>query len=68
MQPQKVCYDSFELIEELEGGAQGRTFYVNLIETGVPYAMKRVNYMKKSDKERAEKEIAQMKKLESKFT
>ncbi|KAA6385234.1 MAG: putative NEK protein kinase [Streblomastix strix] len=68
MQPQKVSYDSFEVIEELEGGAQGRTFYVKLIETGVPYAMKRINYMKKSDKERAEKEIAQMKKLESKFT
>ncbi|KAA6376193.1 MAG: putative NEK protein kinase [Streblomastix strix] len=68
MQPQKIGYDSFELIEELEGGAQGRTFYVKLVETGVPYAMKRINYMKKSDKERAEKEIAQMKKLESKFT
>ncbi|KAA6378960.1 MAG: putative Serine/threonine protein kinase [Streblomastix strix] len=68
MQSQKVGYDSFEIIDELDGGAQGRTFYVKLIETGVPYAMKRVNYLKKSDKERAEKEIAQMKKLESKFT
>ncbi|KAA6389790.1 MAG: putative NEK protein kinase [Streblomastix strix] len=68
MQPQKVGYDSFEIIEELEGGAQGRTFHVKLIETGVPYAMKRINYLKKEDKERAEKEISQMKKLESKFT
>ncbi|KAA6390333.1 MAG: putative Kinase/ NEK, partial [Streblomastix strix] len=68
MQPPKVDYDSFEIMDELEGGAQGRTYFVKVKETGVHYAMKRVNYMKKSDKERAEKEIAQMKKLESKFT
>ncbi|KAA6379084.1 MAG: putative NEK protein kinase [Streblomastix strix] len=68
MEHPEVGYDSFEIIEELEGGAQGRTFHVKLIETGVPYAMKRINYLKKEDKERAEKEIAQMKKLESKFT
>ncbi|KAA6387705.1 MAG: hypothetical protein EZS28_016766 [Streblomastix strix] len=68
MEPPNVCYDSFEMIEELDGGAQGRTYFVKLKETGISYAMKSVKYMKKSDKERAEKEIAQMKKFESKFT
>ncbi|KAA6373573.1 MAG: hypothetical protein EZS28_030899, partial [Streblomastix strix] len=55
-------------MDELEGGAQGRKYFVKLIETGVHYAMKSVNYLKQADKERAEKEIAEMKKLESKFT
>ncbi|KAA6402576.1 MAG: hypothetical protein EZS28_001906 [Streblomastix strix] len=45
MQPPKVGYDSFEIMDELEGGAQGRKYFVKLIETGVPYAMKSVKYV-----------------------
>ncbi|KAA6364294.1 MAG: hypothetical protein EZS28_040179 [Streblomastix strix] len=53
---------------ELEGGAQGRTYFMKLKETGVHYAMNSVKYLKQTDKERSEKEIAEMKKLKSKFT
>ncbi|KAA6365874.1 MAG: hypothetical protein EZS28_038599 [Streblomastix strix] len=42
MQPPKVGYDSFEIIDKLEGGAQGRTYFVKLKETGVHYAMNSV--------------------------
>ncbi|KAA6356129.1 MAG: hypothetical protein EZS28_048345 [Streblomastix strix] len=54
-------------MNELEGGAQGRKYFVKLKETGVHYAVKTVKYLKQADKERAEKEIAEMKNLESKF-
>ncbi|KAA6364464.1 MAG: hypothetical protein EZS28_040009, partial [Streblomastix strix] len=68
MQSQKVGYDSFEIIDEFKGGAQGRKYFVKVKETGVHYAMKSVKYLKQADNERAEKEIAEMKKLEPKFT
>ncbi|KAA6367982.1 MAG: hypothetical protein EZS28_036491 [Streblomastix strix] len=55
-------------MDELEGEAQGRKYFVKLKETGVHYAMNSVKYLKQADKERSEKEIAEMKKLESKFT
>ncbi|KAA6366132.1 MAG: hypothetical protein EZS28_038341, partial [Streblomastix strix] len=55
-------------MDELEGEAQGRTYFVKLKETGVHYAMKSVKYLKQADKEKSEKEIAEMKKLGSKFT
>ncbi|KAA6359312.1 MAG: hypothetical protein EZS28_045162 [Streblomastix strix] len=68
MQLHQVGYDSFEINDELEGGAQDRKYFVKLEETGVHYAMNSVKYLKQADKERSEKEIAEMKKLESKFT
>ncbi|KAA6368747.1 MAG: hypothetical protein EZS28_035725, partial [Streblomastix strix] len=52
-------------MDELEGGAQGRTYFVKVKETGVHYAIKSVKYLKQADNERSEKE---MKKLESKFS
>ncbi|KAA6358593.1 MAG: hypothetical protein EZS28_045880, partial [Streblomastix strix] len=67
-QPPKVGYDSFQINDELEGGAQGRKYFVKVKETGVHYAMNSVKYLKQADKERSEKEITEMKKLESKFT
>jgi hypothetical protein len=33
-------------MDELEGGAQGRTYFVKLKETGVHYAMNSVKYLK----------------------
>ncbi|KAA6374192.1 MAG: hypothetical protein EZS28_030280, partial [Streblomastix strix] len=54
-------------MDELEGGAQGRKYFVKLKETGVHFAMNSIQYLKQTNKERAEKEIAEMKKLESKF-
>ncbi|KAA6369297.1 MAG: hypothetical protein EZS28_035176, partial [Streblomastix strix] len=62
-----VGYDCFEIMDELEGGAQGRKYFVKLIETGVHYGMNSVKYLKQADKERAEKEMAEIKKLESKY-
>ncbi|KAA6381860.1 MAG: hypothetical protein EZS28_022612 [Streblomastix strix] len=35
MQPPKVGYDSFEIMNELEGGAQDRTYFVKFKETEV---------------------------------
>ncbi|KAA6363874.1 MAG: hypothetical protein EZS28_040599, partial [Streblomastix strix] len=55
-------------MDELEGGAQGRTYFVKLKETGVHYAMNSVKYFKQAYIERSEKEISEIKKLESKFT
>ncbi|KAA6356106.1 MAG: hypothetical protein EZS28_048367, partial [Streblomastix strix] len=68
MQLHQVGYDSFQINDELEGGAQGRTYFVKFKETGVHYAMNSVKYLKQADNERSEKEIAEMKKFESKFT
>ncbi|KAA6377339.1 MAG: hypothetical protein EZS28_027135 [Streblomastix strix] len=35
MQPPKVGNDSFQIVDELEGGAQGKKYFVKLKETGV---------------------------------
>ncbi|KAA6382607.1 MAG: putative protein kinase, partial [Streblomastix strix] len=61
-------YGEYLVIEQFEGGSQGRTFLAerDLVQKRV--VLKIVSYFKKKDKERADMEIALMKRLESPFT
>ncbi|KAA6371372.1 MAG: putative protein kinase domain protein [Streblomastix strix] len=61
-------FEDYEIIKKLFGGAMGKTFLVKLKKTGVEYVMKRIDYLDEQDKKRADEEVEQMKKLESRFT
>ncbi|KAA6398669.1 MAG: putative Serine/threonine-protein kinase Nek3 [Streblomastix strix] len=61
-------FDDFEVVKKLFGGSIGKTFLVLLKTTGVLYVMKRVKYMDEKDKKQAGMEVAQMKRLASRFT
>ncbi|KAA6390668.1 MAG: putative CMGC kinase, CK2 family [Streblomastix strix] len=61
-------YEDFKIEKKLLGGAQGKTFLVQLLATGVFYVMKCLDYFVDEDKAIADSEISQMLKLASKFT
>ncbi|KAA6391898.1 MAG: putative serine/threonine-protein kinase Nek6, partial [Streblomastix strix] len=63
-----VEYNDFEIIFKLFGGAMGNTFLVRYKPSGVLYVMKRVDYLDENDKRIADEEIAQMKRLTSRYT
>ncbi|KAA6401282.1 MAG: putative serine/threonine-protein kinase Nek6 [Streblomastix strix] len=65
---EQVEYNDFEILTKLFGGAMGNTFLVRHKYTGVLYVMKRVDYLDENDKKIADEEIAQMRRLASRYT
>ncbi|KAA6361506.1 MAG: hypothetical protein EZS28_042968, partial [Streblomastix strix] len=61
-------YDDFEIDKKFFGGAMGNTFLVRHKPSGLLFVMKRVDYLDEKDKKLADDEIAQMRKLTSKYT
>ncbi|KAA6375145.1 MAG: hypothetical protein EZS28_029327 [Streblomastix strix] len=61
-------FEDYEVVKKLFGGATGKTFLDKLKKTGVVYVMKRIDYLEEQDKKRADEEVEQMKKLDSRFT
>ncbi|KAA6390787.1 MAG: putative serine/threonine-protein kinase Nek6 [Streblomastix strix] len=57
-----------EIDKKFFGGAMGKTFLVKYKPTGQFYVMKRVDYLDEKDKKMADDEIAQMRKLTSRYT
>ncbi|KAA6378709.1 MAG: putative Serine/threonine-protein kinase Nek3, partial [Streblomastix strix] len=64
-----VCEQiQIEIDKKFFGGAMGKTFLVKYKPTGQFYVMKRVDYFDEKDKKMADDEIAQMRKLTSRYT
>ncbi|KAA6402338.1 MAG: hypothetical protein EZS28_002143 [Streblomastix strix] len=60
-------FEDYDVIRQFQGGSMSSTFLVKLRKTGVEYVMKRVKYFEEQDKKRADEEVEQMKKLDSRF-
>ncbi|KAA6394248.1 MAG: putative Serine/threonine-protein kinase Nek3 [Streblomastix strix] len=60
-------YNDFHVIKKLGSGSQGRVYHVMLNSTEEEFAMKKEEYSSDEDKENVNREIEQMKKLESRF-
>ncbi|KAA6372681.1 MAG: hypothetical protein EZS28_031791, partial [Streblomastix strix] len=61
-------YEYYDIVDQLSGGAFGKTYLVKLKSTGVLYVMKKVDYLRQEDKARADAEVEQMQRLASPFT
>ncbi|KAA6364850.1 MAG: putative CAMK family protein kinase, partial [Streblomastix strix] len=64
----KSSYNDFRVIKKLGSGSQGRVYHVMMNSTEEEFAMKKEEYFSDEDKENVNREIEQMKKLESRFT
>ncbi|KAA6388077.1 MAG: putative STE family protein kinase [Streblomastix strix] len=62
-----LVYKDFRM-KRLGQGSQGRTYLATFIATNDQYAIKKDEYLEEDDKERVNREIEQMKRLESRFT
>ncbi|KAA6367902.1 MAG: hypothetical protein EZS28_036570, partial [Streblomastix strix] len=49
-------YENYRVIKKLQGGAQGKTYLMELIATGKKYVMKKVDYLEENDKQQADYE------------
>ncbi|KAA6385848.1 MAG: putative serine/threonine-protein kinase Nek3 [Streblomastix strix] len=56
------------MIRKLQGGAQGKTFLVERIETNKLFVLKKVDYFEAEDIQKANREVEQMINLASPFT
>ncbi|KAA6379466.1 MAG: putative CAMK family protein kinase [Streblomastix strix] len=61
-------FEEFDIRRKLEGGVMGRTYLVRLKESNNFFVMKRVDYLTKDDKDAAEEEVAQLRRLSSQYT
>ncbi|KAA6353286.1 MAG: hypothetical protein EZS28_051187, partial [Streblomastix strix] len=65
---QEDQYHKYRMIEKLQGGAQGKTFFVERKETNKLFVLKKVDYLDAGDKLKANREVEQMFNLASPFT
>ncbi|KAA6374940.1 MAG: putative Serine/threonine protein kinase [Streblomastix strix] len=61
-------YEDYRIIRQLPGGAQSKTYLVELKSTRQQFIMKKVNYLEQVDKAKADVEVELMRQLDSDFT
>ncbi|KAA6358501.1 MAG: hypothetical protein EZS28_045972, partial [Streblomastix strix] len=59
--------EDFKKIKKLPGSAKGKTFLAKKLSTMEIYVLKSVDYLDEEDKRRADEEVAQMSRLDSRF-
>ncbi|KAA6360531.1 MAG: hypothetical protein EZS28_043942, partial [Streblomastix strix] len=60
--------EDFKKIKKLPGSAKRKTFLAKKLSTKGIYVLKSVDYLEELDKKRADEEVAQMSRLDSRFT
>ncbi|KAA6389373.1 MAG: hypothetical protein EZS28_015102, partial [Streblomastix strix] len=61
-------YKDYRIIRQLPGGAQSRTYLVELKSTRQQFIMKKVNYLEDVDRAKADLEVELLRQLDSDFT
>ncbi|KAA6377056.1 MAG: putative serine/threonine-protein kinase Nek6 [Streblomastix strix] len=61
-------YKDYRIIRQLPGGAQSRTYLVELKSTRQQFIMKKVNYLEEVDRAKADLEVELLRQLDSDFT
>ncbi|KAA6366306.1 MAG: hypothetical protein EZS28_038167, partial [Streblomastix strix] len=61
-------YEDYRVIRQLPGGAQSKTYLVELKSTRQQFIMKKVNYLEDVDRAKVDVEIDLMRSLDSDFT
>ncbi|KAA6369435.1 MAG: hypothetical protein EZS28_035039, partial [Streblomastix strix] len=61
-------YEDYRIIRKLPGGAQSRTYLVELKSTHQQFIMKKVDYLEDVDRAKADLEVELLRQLDSDFT